>query len=189
MAAFRTSPKSFAEAAVAAFPAQMRDVATQTALGLADCVDDTYRKRSYQVRLLGQDVFVPSRLHFVRESSSNTPGQSYIVAECLMSRATDGRLRQSALRAILQANEVWAIPFIALLIGDYVVEIVNDIARNLSKLDRGAWADFVRENRPAMRLIRSRTASYWDRHYRTAYPHRQDYPGLVLLKHLESWAS
>ena len=188
MAAFRTSPKSFAEAAVAAFPLHLHDAVTGAVRGLADHVDDSYRKRSHEVRLLGQDVFVPSRIHFAQGCLPELTGQSYIVAQCLMSRATDGHLRQSALQAILPVEEIWSIPFIAFLIGDYVVEIVNDINSYRPILNREAWVNFVRENRPTMRLLRSRATSYWNCYHRRAYPKQQDYPGLAFLKQLEIWA-
>ena len=188
MAMSRSSTRSFAEAAVAAFPFQLRGIAAEVAHDLASHVDDTYRRKPYEIQLLGRSLLVPSRLHFVQEYLPGDTEQSSAMAQCLMSRATDGHLRQSALRAILPVKEAWTIPFIALLIGEYVPEIIDDIKLHLPNLDRDAWTSFIRENRPMMRLLRSRSTSYWNCHHRTDYPDQRDYPAFIVLKQLEIWA-
>jgi len=68
------------------------------------------------------------------------------------------------------------------------VEIVQDIQSSLPLLDRDIYANFVRENRPAMQLLRSRAASYWDCYHRRAYPDKRAYPGMAVLNQLEQWA-
>ena len=93
------------------------------------------------------------------------------------------------MRSILEHQEIWVIPFIVLLLGDYVVEVVNEIFPPLLGFDRLAYADFVRRNRAAMRVLRAKATSYWDAHYREAYPIRNSYPGLAALSQLENWAS
>jgi hypothetical protein len=56
-------------------------------------------------------------------------------------------------------------------------------------LDREAYRNFVRENRALTRLLRSRAVNYWDRYYRTNYPDRNGYTGLLFLHRLELWAN
>ncbi len=58
----------------------------------------------------------------------------------------------------------------------------------LPALDRGLYANFVRENRAMMRKLRSKATSYWDCYYRTLYPDRGEYPGLAFLYEIERWA-
>jgi len=72
----------------------------------------------------------------------------------------DGYVRQASLRSILSVNEPWTIPFIVLLAGEYVVEIAEDILSSLPGLNTPAWVGFDRENRPLMRLLRSKASSY-----------------------------
>ena len=93
------------------------------------------------------------------------------------------------MRSILTLNEAWSIPFVVMLAGEYVVEIIDDIVASLPLLDREAYIDFVRENRSLMRRLRSRAASYWNCYYRMSNPERSSYPGLALLHQLEDWAS
>lgn len=108
--------------------------------------------------------------------------------QCLRTRSTDGYERQAALRHILPLNEPWSIPFVVLLAGEYVVEIIYDILSSMPMLNSEAYIEFVRENRGMMRLLRSKANSYWDCYYRT-YPNRSAYPGLAFLHQLENWAS
>ena len=76
-----------------------------------------------------------------------------------------------------------------LLAGEYVVEIIEDMVRSLSMLDRQLYVDFVRENRGLIRQLRAKATSYWDRYYRAEYRDRAAYPGLAFLHELELWAS
>ncbi len=185
-----TSRKPFADAAVAAFPRRLRAAARATALRLAASVDDSYRTGSSRVDVSGEGVYIPDRLLFLAgaEVVQNLDRASPL-AQCLLSRSTDGYLRQRALRSILALQEAWIIPFVALPIGEYVVEIVDDIRSSLPSLNRDAYANFVRENRPTMRLLRAQAISYWDRYYRDSYPEKKDYPAITVLNQLDQWAS
>src|SRR5204862_74491 len=111
------------------------------------------------------------------------------MTRCLLTRSTDGYERQTALRSILTINEPWSIPYVVLLSGEYVVEIVSDIMDAMPALDRESYANFVRENRPLMKLLGAKATSYWDCYYRYAYPQRAAYPGVAFLHQLENWGA
>ena len=70
-----------------------------------------------------------------------------------------------------------------------VVEIAADLTTALPKLDRATYADFVRANRPLLRLLRSRANSYWNCYYRRDYWDKSRYPPLVFLREIASWAA
>jgi len=185
-----SSPKPFADAAVAAFPYDCRAMAEMAARELAIFVDDEYRKSSTPMQVSGRPIYFPSRFHFLDTvGREDINGRASPAAQCLLSRSTDGYLRQRALKAILNLRESWITPFVVLLIGDYVVEIVEDIQSSLPSLDQDIYKDFVRENRDVMRTLRSKAVSYWDAHYRDQFPDRAAYPSLVVLRQLEEWAS
>jgi len=156
---------------------------------LAIFVDDEYRQFSTRMEVLGQAIHVPDRFHFL--DAVNKAGISDRVssaAQCLLTRSTDGYLRQKALNAILNLREPWIAPFVVLLVGEYVVEIVESIQASLPSLDQGIYSNFVRENSDVMRTIRSRAASYWDAYYRNRFPDRAAYPALIVLRQFEEWA-
>lgn len=185
-----TTPKPFLDAAVAAFPPSCRAGAIFAARELAPIVDDTYRKRAVFLDIDGRNVYIPERLHFhSTEKILGEHSHASLAARCLLTRSTDGYLRQRALKSILRSQEIWIIPFIILLLGDYVVEIVNEILPALPEFDRFTYANFVRQNRPAMRVLRAKATSYWSTYYRKEYPNPSSYPGLLALRQLETWAS
>ena len=179
-------PMAFVDAAIAAFPVGRRAQGNEAVRALVDKVDDTYRQHLEGVYVGGEEVFIPDRLHFPNLKPALLDSLP-LAARCLVTRATDGHLRQAALRTILNADEAWAIPFIILPIGEYVIEIIEDVRSALPRLNRAAYVAFVGENVNMMRLLRARATSYWSCYYRFAFPERQDYPGLVVLDELDQW--
>ena len=89
-----TSPRPFSDAAVAAFPIGVRAAAREAARELSMCVDDAHRKQSTQLELRGNRVYIPQRLHFIKNAMplSGLTGLS-LPARCLITRSTDGFLR------------------------------------------------------------------------------------------------
>jgi hypothetical protein len=181
----------FVKFAVAAFPWSYRTSAEAAARTLAPLVDDSYRRSSLKAVVMGNPVQIPTRLHFlgIHEVRLRPRNDPWLMMQCLSTRSTDGYERQASLRQILTASEPWIIPFVVLLAGEYVVEIAEDIFNSLSTLDRNAYTNFVRENRPVMRLLRSKASSYWNCYYRDVYTDRRTYPGLAFLHELERWAA
>ena len=178
----------FSRAAVAAFPLSCRTLAESAAQALAPFVDDSYRGISVDAFVLGETVQIPTRIHLVGLDEGKLQGNCWHMTQCLCTRSTDGYLRHASLRRVLPINEPWSIPFVVLLAGEYVVEIIEDMVASVSALDRERYVNFVRENRIMMRLLRQKANSYWDCYYRHSYPDRSAYPGVAFLGQLELWA-
>ena len=98
-------------------------------------------------------------------------------------------MRQQALRQIVRLNEQWSIPYVVLLIGDRVVEIGLEIRDSWTYLDRAVYAPFVVENRPLLRSLRERLAKDYEALYESEFPNRADFPGLRLLRQIDSWGT
>jgi len=104
----QNSPKPFAEAARAAFPAANRALAEQAISYLTSFVDDTYQRGSSNFDILGQRVLLPDRLHFPGLTATHAAiDRMPQPALCLVSRATDGYLRQRAVASLLGVEEAW----------------------------------------------------------------------------------
>lgn len=75
-------------------------------------------------------------------------------------------------------------PFVLQLLGEYVIEICEDIERFAgTRLDeRPVWAAHVREfrdeNADFVALTRQRAMSYWECYHRHRHPSPASYPGL-----------
>jgi len=184
------SPRPFKKAASQAFPFGIASLANEAASELSPFVDDTYRQRSEAIDVMGQMIAIPRRLHFVGLSvSSDALDQLNPASRCLVTRATDGHLRQHAVRSVIDHRSPWVAPFVLMLLGEYVIEIVEDIRDALPVLDQSVYANFVRENRQTVQRLRARATSYWDAYHRQRYPQKRDYPGLQALHEMETWAA
>lgn len=186
----RFSPKSFVDAARTAFPSANREIAEEAIRQLTPWVDDTYRQRSVGFDVLGQSIQLPTRLNFPRLAAedralANLSGP----ALCLVSRATDGFLRQCAAKSIVALRAEWAAPYVSALLGDYVIEVVEVVCEALPQFDQTLYANFVRENRIAVRTIRAQATSYWSAYHRDRFPEKRDYPALRALHQVETWAA
>ena len=184
------SPKPFKETARRAFPFSAMSLANEAALELSSLVDDTYRQRSEAVDVLGEMIAIPRRLHFGGLSAKDDMMDNLnLASRCLIARATDGHLRQRAVRSIIPYQEAWVAPFVVILLGEYVIEIVEEVRDALPILDQSIYANLVRENRQAVERLRAKATSYWDAYHRQRYPLKRDYPGLQALHELEGWAA
>jgi hypothetical protein len=182
----------FADLAARAFPPAAKDHATAAIGALSPFVDGGYRLEATDTAWVGDMVVqIPARIRFSQPPlmALDPDPKVQLAVDCLASRSTDGYLRQAALRRILDADKSWALPFILLPAGEYLVEIAADLVAALPSLDRASYADFVRGNRPLLRLLRSRANSYWNCYYRRDYWDKSRYPALVFLREIESWAA
>jgi hypothetical protein len=183
------SAKPFVEASRRAFPFGIAALANAAASELSPFIDDTYRRPSEPICIKGKIIAVPQRLHFVGLSADSDRLNSLNPAShCLITRATDGRLRQQALRFVVDHQSSWVAPFVLVLLGEYVIEIVEDVRDALPVLDRSVYANLVRENRPSVQRLRAKATSYWNAYYRHRYPQKRDYPGLQAIDEIERWA-
>lgn len=183
--------RDWSEYAPLAFPSSLRAAATDTARHLRPHVDQNYRARHIELVSCGQSAEIPLRISFVDLDATDFDDTTVMgtMACCLLTRSTDGHLRQKALQRISHSQQCWTIPFVVLLSGEYVVEIANDLLAALPDLPVEPYKDFVLRNRPLMRTLRARATSYWDVYYRAQYPDRLNYPGLAFVHALEALAS
>ncbi|WP_145043526.1 hypothetical protein [Mycobacteroides abscessus] len=65
---------------------------------------------------------------------------------CLYTRHYDGFVRQQWVRTILDAEHLWVAPFVIQLLGEYVPEIIDDIAEALRARPAEPYGRFITEN-------------------------------------------
>jgi hypothetical protein len=82
--------------------------------------------------------------------------------DCLFTRHHDGIVRQKHLALIICSHNIWVPCFVVLLVGEYVVEILQVIQENLTHLETSTYADYVRANPEFLALTEQRVISYWD---------------------------
>ncbi|MBJ8340983.1 hypothetical protein JGU71_19025 [Antrihabitans sp. YC3-6] len=140
-----------------------------------------------QLSVGGEVVDIPTRqYHPVVSLDGALPRYRPILA-CIYTRHNDGFVRQQALRAVFESDEPWTAPFVVQLLGEYVLDIVADVARVVTDPPDSrtiAYARFLADNPEFSILTRARAASYWNEYYRRDYPHVANYPAMLALSAL-----
>lgn len=141
----------------------------------------------------GEILEIPDRIYngFPARAITRLAPASRVAAGCIYTRHHDGHTRQQALHLALSHDVEWSAPFVAQLLGEYIVEICVDIERFLADASsthpnaiRGL-RHFTEPNPDFMVLTRARAASYWSEYYRADYATADDYPAIRALRRLE----
>jgi hypothetical protein len=99
--------------------------------------------------------------------------------------------RQQAVRSLLSAPAYWHVPYVVQLCGEYVIQIVHDIAEYVSaSLQRDplmldAYRLVWRDNPEFVALTYARAASYWDAYYRRVLTLKR-YPAHIAMRQIEA---
>jgi hypothetical protein len=137
------------------------------------------------VRVDGQTLRVPYRIyHRVPDTTAmaELTTTQQLICTCLFTRHHDGMVRQANLERIVTTTLPWIAPYVVQLVGEYVIQIVLAIRRELTQLDiagtdqQKMYGRFVTDNPAFLNLVRQRVASYWDGYYRQMYSRLRDYP-------------
>lgn len=180
-----------------AFPASIRATALRGAALVAGRVTSAPSLDRFAVDVEGQIVRIPVRLYFRSDLPLPPVGdEARLVVRALQTRSTDGFERQRAARELLQALPPWGAPFIVALIGEYVVEILDDIDAAMTPETAQTLRTFIAANPRYWQTIQRRVTSYWNVYYR--YSDRSDggipfrrwsYIGFRLIDRLEAGSS
>ncbi len=134
----------------------------------------------------GEPLTIPYRIYHPEANEQPTTVQQATIAHCIYTRHSDGFVRQRHLNHLFGANQLWVAPFVLHLVGEYVIEILQDIEQSLHLLDRDIYGAFLSENPRWLPLLERRCISYWDCYYRSTIS-RADYPGLRVTSVLREW--
>lgn len=131
--------------------------------------------------LNGDILEIPYRIYndlpnFSQLNSLST--QEVSIIYCLFSRHTDGYIRQEMVKKLIEIElQDFMIAYVFLLVGEYVVEIINDIYPFIKK-NKELFIEFIKNNHDVTILTHQRMVSYWNEYYRHGrYKHLNDYPG------------
>lgn len=138
---------------------------------------------------VGNEVLIiPCRVYYDQNAITSgrlTPLQQVLLS-CVLTRHHNGFVREEHLSRIITFPESWVPPFIIQLVGEYVVEILAEIHRNLVSLDSGVYTAFLRDNEAFWKMTKQRVVSYWNCYYRQTWWRRADYVGFQIVEYLDS---
>jgi hypothetical protein len=143
------------------------------------------RAGTFNVNVDHETLHIPYRLYYrpdlLRGTLNNACGVDKLIVACLGTRHHDGYLRQQCLGHLLRSEASWTTPYIVQLAGEYVIEIVDDVAAGIVVRNASSLAAFARENPGYLATLGRRVTSYWNVYHRRAYPNRRDYPGSKVM--------
>ena len=117
----------------AAFPLGHRPIAVRAGDAASSMLSSSQWTERLNVQVEGQSVLIPDRLHFgSRKLQLVESDKAWRYVRALQTRSNDGFERQRAARDLLTEIQPWTAPFIVALIGEYVVEILDDISEALT---------------------------------------------------------
>ncbi len=176
-----------------AFPSEHRAAALLAGEAVARVLAARQWTERFAVQVEGQGVLIPARLHFASDRLGLTESdEAWRFACALQTRSNNGFERQRAVRNLLADLQPWAAPFIVALIGEYIIEILDDIAASLTPENTRTLGAFVIQNEAYWNTTKRRVISYWDVYYRSVRRsetrrlyRRDDYIGFKLIDLLE----
>jgi hypothetical protein len=135
-------------------------------------------------------VTVPYRVYFPQlsapQTGSLTQTQIPILAG-IMIRHHSGYHRETWAQQLLAYPTPWTTPFVAVLLGDYVSQILSTINKHLNSRWETLFHDFAQKNPKWLRPLSHRILTYWDIYYRRSIPRLTDYPGYLVAQRLGLW--
>lgn len=131
----------------------------------------------FEVRVGNDRLRIPQRIYNPEPDAPayRLPSNQQTMLDCLYTRHADGHVRQAHVAHLLDQYEAWVIPYVVALVGEYVVDIIDDIRAGLGQLEQTgseqqrAYGRFVVENPSFMSLTRQRAVSYWSEYYRHSH--------------------
>jgi len=166
-----------------AFPSYLHKEATKIADFLQQNDPKDFKIIGMEIVYLNGEVLeLPQRVYFGEYNTQSLTLVQEQMLNCLYLCHCNGHLREYYLRKVLEVKEDFALPFIAKLFGDYVIEILEVLHYKLPNNTRDKLKVFFRENPLYQKRIESRIASYWDCFYRNAHPNFKKYVGYQLFK-------
>ncbi len=152
----------------------------------------------FEISLENNILIIPTRIYTDEGQLDNlnklTIRQKEMVF-CLFSRHHDGFVREKCLKELFASKNLFVIPYILQLLGEYVIEIIEVIYQHREEINHDNLIIYILENPEHYEKTKQRVYSYWDCYYRMAYPKYKrgvkpkgetylDYPGIRMIKYI-----
>jgi hypothetical protein len=188
----RHSPET--EAAIfAAFPSSLSEDVRVVINFLPSAQHEPHMDSAYHALVGSEKLVLPYRVYFPvvhpDTAAKLTRCQQAILA-ALMSRHHDGYKRELWARILCRFPAPWTVPFVAFLLGDYVIQVLRAADESLTPDWTVLFDDFAASNGIDRRRLSHRILTYWAIYYRYFGPNIRrltDYPGYTLAVRLGLW--
>ena len=149
-----------------------------------------YNGGTFDVFVNKEVIHIPERIYYEDIEVNLEVSLSQIqkcILDCFFTRHYNGYIRQKRLNNIFNSSIIynWSIPYIVRLMGEYIVEIIDDINKNIELIDEIALKEFIRTNQKFILTTEGRIASYWGEFYKLEHA-KDKYVGFKVKKYIQS---
>ncbi len=141
------------------------------------------------VTLENEVLTIPYRIYFnepdLKKENLLSENQK-IILNCIFLRHHNGFIRQKRLEQLKDKNYFWITPFIFQLLGEYVIEIITTLDKNLNDKTIENLNLFIDDNPFYWQQTKNRVVSYWNEYYRhPKNPILKNYVGQKIVNRLK----
>jgi hypothetical protein len=173
--------------AVSSFPASLEGEVCQVLRVLPS--DGGASEHVFTVQLGDERISIPFRIYFNEPGPSveaNLTSQQRTILNCIYLMHHDGFVRQRRLENLLQLHEEFVIPFKVKLLGEYVIEILEVLDKDINETTLPAYVEFIKANPRFWQQTQSRVISYWNEYYRRKFPKLEEYVGFIIVERIKA---
>ena len=141
------------------------------------------------ILLNGEQLSIPYRVYLLEpepDRISVLTNLQQLILSAILSRSSNGFVREKCVSKLLQSDEPWIPPFVLQLLGEYVLPIIRVVEDHSAVLKRPEYRRFLIENPAFFHLLKQRITSYWNCYYRAMFPRLRDYPAFQIAESLFS---
>lgn len=143
-------------------------------------VDHLVHPNTDTVCVNGEVLEIPTRVYFNEPAIEKEKQLSEVqraIVHCIYLRHHNGYVRQQRLQALVNQNDAFIIAYKFGLLGEYVVEILQDLEKHITAENIDRFVAFARENPKYFVRVESKMAGSWNTHYRWKYRKLREYIG------------
>lgn len=147
-------------------------------------VENLIFDNSQIVKLSNEDLAIPYRVYFnepEEQEEKKLTTRQRIILNCIYLKHHDGFVRQKRLEKLNGLSEYWITPFMFQLLGEYVVEILDVVDKQIDNEILENFKRFAIDNPKYYIQTESRMISYWNEYYRKANPKLNSYVGRIIF--------
>lgn len=171
-----------------AFPSNLQEDVENVISFLSDKKFEIHPSLFHNVILNNESLTIPGRLYFDESicMGNDLSDLQKIILDCLYLLNHNGYTRQKGLENLKNVDEYFITPFVIQILGEYVVEILEVLEKQLNEKTIVNFQTFKNENPILFQKTEKRIVSYWNEYYRNRYPKLKNYIGMKILAKIKS---
>lgn len=141
------------------------------------------------IKLDNENLSIPYRVYFNEPNQDKENTLTDIqraILNCIYLKHHNGFIRQKRLEQLGKNYQYWTTPYTFQLLGEYVLEILDVLDKQLDDNKLENYKRFTIENSKYCQQTESRMISYWNEYYRRKFPKLKNYVGRIIFDQIKT---